>query len=423
MGNWIATVSLLFGALTTGFLDKAPRPPAAASDPAAAAAQGSEPIRVDLKMDVLLVEFDVSVHDRKGNFISGLGRQQFHLFEDGREVPIADFEEMVQKAPQGASPDASGKGRSFLVFVDTYLASMRKVAQIRRDLVRFLSERLAPGDSLSLAILDGRGSLAVHPGVGQAEAAALAEDIALPVGHFATPETNTYEDARHVLAQVEESVTEVLDSNVPAPRSLIFLSPGFVPAEPDQAISTDDIAETIRNFAPAGMGPPRGGFDPFHPEQTRRYSGTVRQSDRSDRPENLPSIEALTSSLAGWLSARHITLYSINCGEKGPLDLFADNFLASEPGGGGFSSGLSIQDSMKLNILTDLAEMTGGLAWLNTRAYRRAFHDIDEATASVYRISFRPDTDRPRGRYHKLDVRVEAPKKVKVRHPRGYLDS
>jgi VWFA-related protein len=423
MVTWIASVSLVFGTLGSSLTQTAPQPPAASGSPAAAA-QEPEEIRVDFQMDVLLVEFDVSVHDRRGDFIAGLTREQFRLLEDGREVPIADFEELVQKADPQASPGAEeARGRNFLIFVDTYLASMRKVAQIRRDLVRFLEESLAPGDSLSLAVLDGFGSLEVHPGVELTEAVRIAQDISLPLARLTTPTTNSYEDARHVLAQVEESVTAVLGSDVPPPRSLIFLSPGFVPAEPEAPLSAEDIGEMIRGFAPIGIAPPSGRFDPFNPEETRRFRGSIQRADRPERPENRPSIEALVNSLAGWLSARHITLYSINCGDRGPLDLFTDNSLGSSPARSAFTGGLSIMEGMKLNMLEDLAELTGGLAWLNTRSYRRAFHNIDEATASVYRISFRPDTNRPRGRYHKIEVEVSFPKKVKVRHPRGYLDS
>jgi VWFA-related protein len=388
-----------------------------------------EEIRIDFELDVLLVEFDVSVLDRRGGFVSGLSLGDFRLFEDGREVPISVFEELVQKSsalPAGAEP-GSATGRSFLVFVDTYLAGTRKVMQVRRALVEFLEKRLAPGDTLSVAVLEPYGQLEVATGLGRDDAVQYARGITPPGGRFATPSRNSYWQARHVLGQLQEAVQLVLGSSDPAPRSLIFLSPGFVPVEPEEPLGAQDITDIVRGVAPPGVAPPRSRFDPRDPTSpdARRFRGNVGPVRGTDRAEDQPSIEALMGSVAGWLSARNITLYSINCGDRGPLDLFGPpdwmDASLSGPPSSSFSP-LSIAESQKLNMLRDLAELTGGLAWLSTRSYGQAFRQIDAATATVYRIGFRPDTQRQRGRYHNLKVVVDR-KKVKVRHPRGYLDS
>src|SRR5688572_6276371 len=160
------------------------------------------------------------------------------------------------------APQASG--RSFLVFVDTYLASTPKIMQVKRELAKFLETSVTPGDSVSLAILEPWGNLTVHPSLHQAGAADVARDIALPLARVSSPLSNSYEDARHVLTQVEEAVTEVLGSPVPAPKSLIFISAGFVPSKPQDPLSTDDITGMIEEFAPQ-IAPPQGGFDPLNP--------------------------------------------------------------------------------------------------------------------------------------------------------------
>src|SRR5207237_475122 len=82
--------------------------------------------------------------------------------------------------------------RRRLVFVDTYLASTPKVVQIRRDLVRFCEEDLAPSDVLSLAILGPGGGLKIATGLNRETAARLAREIAPPLGRFRTPLFNSY---------------------------------------------------------------------------------------------------------------------------------------------------------------------------------------------------------------------------------------
>lgn len=48
-----------------------------------------EPPRITARAD--LVSVDVSVTDAKGNFVAGLSKEQFHVFDEGAEQPITNF--------------------------------------------------------------------------------------------------------------------------------------------------------------------------------------------------------------------------------------------------------------------------------------------------------------------------------------------
>jgi VWFA-related protein len=61
--------------------------------------------------DGTTIRVDVFVRDREGNPVTGLTREQFHLFQDGTEVPIEHFTAFTQQAESddhGAKPVAAG---------------------------------------------------------------------------------------------------------------------------------------------------------------------------------------------------------------------------------------------------------------------------------------------------------------------------
>ena len=50
-------------------------------------AQGQQPTGV-IKVQVRLVEVYASVYDHKGQYVEGLGRESFQVFEDGKQQQI-----------------------------------------------------------------------------------------------------------------------------------------------------------------------------------------------------------------------------------------------------------------------------------------------------------------------------------------------
>src|SRR5688572_12723836 len=76
----------------------------------AGSAQEAPPPRFSEEMVVRVIDIDVVVTDRKGNPITGLTREDFELFEDGKRVEIAYFSSVVGGKIEGmpaAAPTAS----------------------------------------------------------------------------------------------------------------------------------------------------------------------------------------------------------------------------------------------------------------------------------------------------------------------------
>jgi VWFA-related protein len=92
-----------------------------------------------------LVDVSVSVTDAKGNFVAGLTRQQFHIFDEGAEQPITNFASI-------------GLPVQILLLVETSPA-VYLIHREHLEAAYLLLDGLAPDDEVALATYDD----ALHP--------------------------------------------------------------------------------------------------------------------------------------------------------------------------------------------------------------------------------------------------------------------
>jgi VWFA-related protein len=87
----------------------------------------------------------VTVRDQSGTLVTGLKREDFRIFEDGREQPLTDLE--LRKAPVDV-----------ILMVDASSSVAGNLEDFRRAVEEF-AERLAPEDRISLVKFDDRVEL------------------------------------------------------------------------------------------------------------------------------------------------------------------------------------------------------------------------------------------------------------------------
>jgi VWFA-related protein len=104
------------------------------------AAQQQEAFR--FRTNVELVNVTATVTDTGGRFVSGLRKEDFELFEDGRAQPISHFNADRVPVSLGIVLDTSGS------------MDGQKMAAARRALDRFLFELLDPADEIFLYRFD-----------------------------------------------------------------------------------------------------------------------------------------------------------------------------------------------------------------------------------------------------------------------------
>src|SRR5579875_3049409 len=103
-----------------------------------------------LHRTVDLVQLDVAVMDKKGNYVSGLRPWNFAVYEDGIQEKLATFGEQNQDESMTSSPArlSSGVGRSVFILFDTsnymyrgFVFAQDAIAEFVRSLDR--SDRVA----------------------------------------------------------------------------------------------------------------------------------------------------------------------------------------------------------------------------------------------------------------------------------------
>lgn len=100
------------------------------------------------EIEVSLVNLEVVVTDRKGKSVSGLGREDFQVLEDGKPVEITNFYAETGTAPAPAEPRSLDQRLSLVVFVDDYNTEQESRNSILDGLKEFLGSSLSPGDQV-----------------------------------------------------------------------------------------------------------------------------------------------------------------------------------------------------------------------------------------------------------------------------------
>ncbi|HYY96512.1 MAG TPA: hypothetical protein VE713_18550, partial [Pyrinomonadaceae bacterium] len=144
----MTTLLLTLAACTT-----APR--AQTAQPSPAQQKSDEVVRVETE----LVQTDVTVFDRDGKFVEGLGREQFEVKVDGRVVPVVFFERAGAGSlkegttPPGATPAAVtprtvARGRRVAFFLDDVHLSADSLECVRKTIGQFIEREMMAGDSV-----------------------------------------------------------------------------------------------------------------------------------------------------------------------------------------------------------------------------------------------------------------------------------
>jgi VWFA-related protein len=134
----------------------------AAASAQGAVAQQTAPTPV-FGTGVELVRLDVIVLDEHGKPVTGLGKDDFVVEEQGRPQAIESFEPVVVRTGRPSTPDAPprltaarlrapSEGRCVLLFVDDMHVSPPSMVAVRRAVHRFLEADAREGDWVTLVV-------------------------------------------------------------------------------------------------------------------------------------------------------------------------------------------------------------------------------------------------------------------------------
>ena len=108
-------------------------------------------------VNVHLVEVPVTVVDRQGNPVRGLGASNFELIDQGRRRPITSFDRIDFASPdsmKSASPLNPAARRSFLLLFDMSFASPNGTAKAQEAARNFVARGMQRRDLAAVGTVD-----------------------------------------------------------------------------------------------------------------------------------------------------------------------------------------------------------------------------------------------------------------------------
>ncbi|HUP65360.1 MAG TPA: VWA domain-containing protein [Thermoanaerobaculia bacterium] len=396
--------------------------------PLAAQEQQPEPPRIMETVDVRVINVDVVVTDRKGNPITGLTRDDFVLYENGRPQRISNFYEVVSRdttsqpeirtdeavtAEQPAAPPQE-LSRKIVIFIDNLSLTPFNRNRVFNSMKDFVSETLRPGDQ-AMVVTWNRSLKVRLPFTGDA---VQIEQMLDSISGESGLGVQYISERRQVQAQIREA--RGIQEAILTARTYA------------QAIEHDlrQTAGAINSFM-GTLGGVEGkkimlvtteGF-PISPgkemflfidDMAREKSGW--QGGGSTFLESMGFNSALLiEGIAKAANANDITLYTLHAsGLTGYSESSAENRDPVSP---------MVQQAALTNSTDSLrlmADITGGLAVVGTNNFKAAFQKISNDISSYYSLGYRSATERV-DRQRNLEVKP-VNKQYVVRSRRTFVE-
>lgn len=387
-----------------------------------------EPPRLVENIDVRVINVDVIVTDRRGNFIPGLKKEDFEILENGTPKVITNFYEVEgdqpknvegeAPAPAPATPGAKREipdnmKRRIIFYVDNLSLAPFNRNRVFDQMKTFLETAMRPGDEAMVATYNRSMKVRVPFTRDQAQIATMLESLKTESGlgiaakserksvEDRIRDASSYEDAvatartyassvEHDLRQGVASVNALMTTlaGVEGKKILVMTSEGF-PMQPGrEAFMFIDEVGREKGWSNVGSTMLEGMV----------YDGTDQ-----------------IQKVARTANANGITLYTVHAGGLGAsMEMSAEY---SKPVSHMVSQAAisNTTESMQL-----MADMTGGLASVNTNNFTEAFKRIQRDLDSYYSLGYRAGTERvDRQRY--LRVRVKG-KQYVVRNRQTFVE-
>ena len=404
----------------------------AAALPLAAQKKNAEPEPPKLveRIDVRIIDVDVVVTDRRGNPVTGLTKDDFEIYENGVQKPITNFYEVegrkaknlaVEGVASSETPAAEAPPeqinenlkRKIIFYVDNLSLAPFNRNRVFQQMKEFVQKVMRPGDEAMIATYNRSMKIRVpftrDPNQLLSMIDAISKESGLGVASKSEwkqvqdqiRDANSYDDAmaiarsyassnEHDLRQSVASLNGLLTTlaGVEGKKILVLTSEGF-PMQPGrEAFYMIDEMQRTKGW---GVGSTM--------LETVSYDGS-----------------SLIQSVAKTANANDITMYTIHAaGLVGGTDMSAEY---SNPTSTTVTQAANTNSMESMQLMAD---MTGGLASVQSNNFAAAFQRIQRDLDSYYSLGYRAGTERvDRQRY--LTVKLKNRKDLIVRSRQTFVE-
>jgi VWFA-related protein len=368
-------------------------------------------------IEVRVTNIDVVVLDRAGHPVTGLTKDDFEIYEDGKLKPLSNFYE-VRESPEtrgktataAAAPDVAAfkdpRQRRVIFFIDNYSMHPAKRAEVIRSIQKFFDRLLVPGDEASIVTWN-RGLKMIRPFTGDLDLleASLAELAGSSSGGLSMDNEvdrmksrclSILDDARMMGVKgpgIERAHQECLAMAVAQSEDLMSV-------EKSLSASIDAMLATLGGIEGKKVMVFAGAHLPDHPglDLFQWVDDTFQPFVKNMNPStfNARATRVLTSSLDAigkHANANGITMYMIDA---------ADNQKGFIPTSESSIDGVDVSSSFQsyastLNAFSAVARSTGGMALTRANGFDLALDTLARDMNSYYSLGFKPDERQKEG--------------------------
>lgn len=391
--------------------------------------QEPESPRLVENIDVRIINVDVIVTDKRGNFIPNLTADDFTILENSVPKPITNFYEVqgsvaknvVEEAPVEAPvvPEATKKEvaenmkRRIIFYVDNLSLSPFNRNRVFQQMKDFVREAMRPGDEAMIATYNRSMKVRVPFTRDIVQITSMLDSLQKESGlgianrserkstEDRIRESSSYNDAIATARQYASSVEHDLRQGVSSLNALMTTLAGVE--------GKKILVLTSEGFP---MQPGREMF--YFIEDVAREKGWTGSGSTMLEGMSFDGTN-LIQSVAKTANANNITMYTVHAaGLTGGTEMSAEH---AQPISAQVSQAASSNSTESMQLM---AEMTGGLASVRTNNFKLAFDKIQQDLESYYSLGYRAGTERvDRQRY--LQVRMKN-KDYRVRNRQTFVE-
>ena len=408
---------------------------------------------VTFQVEVNYVDVDVVVTDEQGHFVTGLTRDDFAVFEDGKPQKVDTFalvnlavekpqDIVVEGRPIPADTRTNRKpfdGRVYVIVLDDLDVSAMRSTPVRDAARKFVREHMAANDLGAVVYTSGRSDAAQEF---TTDRELLIRAIDKFVGRRMRSLSLDRLDEYYQRIAYGYNLRNDADPNTGSINSQDPAGHGRTsdPTELERGTRALTVLDTLKNTAEF-LGSVRG-----------RRKAVLFFSEGLDYPirdvfgaQDATIVIRATQDAISTAARANVNYYTIDprglagmttdfmesagigngVGTSGPV-LFVPGTNTPSGGVTGASGGVfNVQDELlqefrtSQDTLRELAEQTGGIASVNTNNVEPAFQRIADANSRYYVLGYYPPNHPRDGRFHKIEVRVTRPG-LRVEARRGY---
>jgi VWFA-related protein len=388
------------------------------------------PPSVTFQVEVNYVDVDAIVTDEMGNFVSGLTRDDFEVFEDGKpqKVEMFSYVELPIDPPdrfavlgRPVATDARSNvrrfdGRVYVLVMDDLDISPLRTSVVKKAARDFIDDHFAANDIASVVYTSGRPDAtqdftsdrslllaAIDKFVGRRLQSAAIEAL----------EKHYHREFSRLDRQENEVDPSAGVTDTASPISVLDLQ------REQRALAVLDTLRSLGEFLAGvrgrrkavllfseGLEMPLSEIYSLHTPTD--VGGAIRDAITAAARSNVNFFALDPRGLIG------MTTEFIELAGSG-----APNVAMGVFGSQNAQQGLLNDMKLSQDSLRTLAEETGGFAAVNQNMLASAFGRIVDANSRYYVLGYYPPSTARDGRFHRIEVRVKRPG-LRVSARRGY---